>query len=308
MTKIFIIHENDEWVEPLRVHLHNLQVTFEDWHMEKININTLANPPVGVFYNRMSASSHTRGHRYAPEYTAVVLDWLESHNRRVINNSRALNLEISKSLQYKELVKENIKIPNTVYAKGKEELLYLGKYFKFPFLTKHNRAGRGLGIKLFYDYSNFEQYINSDEFADSRDGITLLQEYIKPKTDTIIRTEFVDSKFLYAVQVDTSQGFELCPADDCNLEDEYCPANATGNKFMILDNFSNPILEGYQTVLKNNHIEIAGIEFLEAINGKLYTYDINTNTNYNSVAENLSDLRGMKSIANFLKRELEKLN
>ena len=51
----------------------------------------------------MSASSHTRGHRYAPEYTATVLDWLEYHNRRVINNSRSLNLELSKSLQYKEL-------------------------------------------------------------------------------------------------------------------------------------------------------------------------------------------------------------
>ena len=308
MTKVFIIHENDEWVAPLRVHLNNLQVTFEEWHMDKVKINTLNHPPLGVFYNRMSASSHTRGHQYAPEYTAVVLNWLESHNRRVINNSQALSLELSKSLQYRELKKEGIKIPNTVYAERKEKLLYLGKNFKFPFLTKHNRAGRGLGIKLFHNYPKFEQYINSGEFEDSRDGITLLQEYIKPKTDTIIRTEFVDSKFLYAVQVDTSKGFELCPADDCNLENEYCPANATGNKFMILDDFSNLILKGYQKVLKNNHIEIAGIEFLEAINGDLYTYDINTNTNYNSIAENLSDLRGMKSIAEFLKRELGNLN
>ena len=126
MTKIFIIHENDEWVEPLRVHLHNLQVTFVDWHMDKVKINTLNNPPLGVFYNRMSASSHTRGHQYAPEYTAVVLKWLESHSRRVINNSRALSLEISKSLQYKELMRENIKIPNTVFANEKEKLLYLG--------------------------------------------------------------------------------------------------------------------------------------------------------------------------------------
>ena len=74
MKKIFIIYENDEWTEPLRVHLHNLQVTFEEWHMDEVNINTLNNPPLGVFYNRMSASSHTRGHRYAPEYTAVVLN------------------------------------------------------------------------------------------------------------------------------------------------------------------------------------------------------------------------------------------
>ena len=69
-----------------------------------------------------------------------------------------------------------------------------------------------------------------------------MQEYIKPKTSTIVRTEFVDSKFLYAVQVDTSKGFELCPADECNLEEEYCPANATGNKFMILPTFPKTFL------------------------------------------------------------------
>ena len=47
---------------------------------------------------------------------------------------------------------------------------------------------------------------------------------------------------------------------------------------------------------------------MEDRNGQLYTYDINTNTNYNSIAENLSNLKGMKTIADFLKKELEKLN
>ena len=308
MKKIFIIHENDEWVDPLRAHLIDLQASFEEWHMDKIKINTLNDPPVGVFYNRMSASSHSRGHHYAPEYTAVALNWLEHHKRRVINNSRALSLELSKSLQYNELQKTGIKVPNTIYAVGKDQLLVLGKNFKLPFLTKHNRAGRGLGIRLFYDYAGLEKYITSDEFEDSRDGITLLQEYIKPKTDAIIRTEFVDNQFLYAVQVDTTKGFELCPADACNVEDEYCPANATGNKFMIVEKFSNPILEQYKKVLKNNNIEIAGIEFVEDNNGKLFTYDINTNTNYNSIAESLSDLKGMKTIADFLNKELNKIN
>ena len=130
MKKIFIIHENEEWLKPLRSYLLDLQVAFEEWHMDRVNLNTLNDPPLGIFYNRMSASSHTRGHQFAPEYTAVVLNWLESHDRRVINNSQALSLEISKSLQYKELIRENINIPHTVFAKGKEKLLYLGKNFK----------------------------------------------------------------------------------------------------------------------------------------------------------------------------------
>jgi len=89
----------------------------------------LDKPPHGIFYNRLSASSHTRGHRYAPEYTAVVLNWLEKNNRRIINNSKALSLEISKSLQYKELESCGIKTPKTIYCSNKESIINLQIYF-----------------------------------------------------------------------------------------------------------------------------------------------------------------------------------
>ena len=63
-----------------------------------------APPPEGVFYNRMSASSHTRGHTYAPEYAAAVIEWLERHGRTVVNGRRALQLDeltlSAKSLQW----------------------------------------------------------------------------------------------------------------------------------------------------------------------------------------------------------------
>jgi len=308
MKKAYIIHENTKWIDPLIRYLKNLDVPYEEWHMDKVNINTSEEPPMGVFYNRMSASSHTRGHRFAPEFTRVVLDWLESHNRRIINNSRALTLEISKNTQYIELEKEGIMVPKTIYAGGRKQILELGKVFKTPFLTKHNRAGKGLGIHLFNDYPSLKKYVNGVDFEDSIDGITLLQEYIKPKGTRIIRTEFVNNEFLYAVQIDASKGFELCPADDCIIEDEFCPANETGNKFMILNNFSNPIIKKYNKVLENNNIEIAGIEFLQDENGQIITYDINTNTNYNSKAENYSKIKGMREIAKFLKKELLKIN
>ena len=80
-NKIYVIHENDEWIEPLRKELQEINAPFEEWHLGKRNVDHLDKPPHGIFYNRMSASSHTRGHRYAPEYTAVVLNWLEKNNR-----------------------------------------------------------------------------------------------------------------------------------------------------------------------------------------------------------------------------------
>ena len=147
--KVYIIHENDEWTLPLRAELRGLGVEFEDWHVEKANIDLGKSPPEGIFYNRMSASSHARGHRYAPEFTATILNWLKNHKRRIINNGNALSLEISKSLQYLKLNEAGIKTPKSIYCNSKEQIVKAADHFSKPFITKHNRAGRGLGVKLF---------------------------------------------------------------------------------------------------------------------------------------------------------------
>ena len=259
----------------------------------------------------MSASSHTRGHRYAPEYTAVVLNWLEKNNRRVVNNSRALSLEISKSLQYKELESFGIKTPKTIYCSNKESILKSANIFHKPFITKHNRAGKGLGVKLFINKKELDSHVSSKDFEQSIDGVTLLQEYIDSKPKVIHRVEFVNSKFLYTVEVDASEGFELCPAcPEDQIEEaetqffgEYCPT--IGNKFRILKNYNKTeLIKKYEKFIAANGIEIAGIEYIVDKKGTIYTYDVNTNTNYNSVAEKDSKIKGMKSIAEFLKKEL----
>ena len=310
-NKIYIIHENDEWVEPLRKELKSINAPFEEWHLGKRNIDHLDKPPQGVLYNRMSASSHTRGHRYAPEYAAVVLNWLEKNKRRVINNSRALSLEISKSLQYTELEKFGIKTPTTIYCSNKESILKSANIFRKPFITKHNRAGKGLGVKLFNNKKELDSYVSSKDFEPSIDGITLLQDYIDAKPRVINRVEFVNSKFLYTVEVDASDGFELCPAcPEDQIEEpntqffgEFCPT--IGNKFRIIKDYKrSPLIEKYEKFISENGIEIAGIEYIKDKNGEVYTYDVNTNTNYNSIAEKDSKIKGMKSIAEFLKKEL----
>ena len=310
-NKIYILHENDEWVEPLRKELQVINAPFEEWHLGKRNVDHLDKPPHGIFYNRMSASSHTRGHRYAPEHTAVVLNWLEKNKRRVINNSRALSLEISKSLQYKELESFGIKTPKTIYCSNKESILKSANIFTKPFITKHNRGGKGLGVKLFNNKKELDSYVSSGNFEPSIDGITLLQDYIDANPKVIKRVEFVNSKFLYTVEVDSSEGFELCPAcpEDQNdipqqqIAGEFCPT--TGNKFKIIKNYEmNELIKKYEKFIAANRIEIAGIEYITDKKGEIYTYDVNTNTNYNSQAEKNSEIKGMKSIAKFLKEEL----
>ena len=305
--KVYIIHENDEWTLSLKLELKKLEVNFEDWHVEKANIDLGKNPPEGIFYNRMSASSHARGHRYAPEFTATILNWLKHHKRRIINNGNALALEISKSLQYLKLNEVGIKTPKSIYCNSKEQIVKAADHFSKPFITKHNRAGRGLGVKLFQNKDELKTYVNGSNFEHSIDGITILQDYIEANPKVIHRVEFINSKFFYTVQVDASESFELCPADACNVEEQFCPTNPDGNKFMILKDYKNPEIVTYEKFLKQNDIEIAGIEYMIDTGGVHYSYDVNTNTNYNSIAEKKAGMFGMKQIALFLKEELQKV-
>src|SRR5215468_2348323 len=121
--RIYVIHENDAWVEPLRRQFEARGLPYAEWFLDQGVLDLRATPPQGVFYNRMSASSHTRDHRYAAEYTAGVLAWLESHQRRVVNDSRALRLEISKVAQYSALGEHGIRTPRTIAAVGRESIV-----------------------------------------------------------------------------------------------------------------------------------------------------------------------------------------
>ena len=82
---IYVIHENAAWLEPLARALDAEKVPWRDWFLDQGMFDLSKPPPAGVFYNRMSASSHTRDHRYAAELTAAVLAWLAGHGRRVVN-------------------------------------------------------------------------------------------------------------------------------------------------------------------------------------------------------------------------------
>lgn len=153
-----------------------------------------------------------------------------------------------------------------------------------------------------------KEYVNGPNYEEPVDGITLIQEYIKAPEPFITRAEFIGGKFFYAVRVDTSEGFELCPADACSINDLFCPVGEVEQKpkFEIIDDVNLAQMAKYEAFLQENKIDVAGIEFIQDENGVVYTYDINTNTNYNSDAEEKAGKYGMLQLAQFLGNQLEK--
>lgn len=303
--KIYILHENDEWTQYLIHWLDRKNVPYEAWNLAEGVLDLQKEPPKGIFYNRMSASSHTRGHRYSPEFTDNLIDWLVFHGRVVVNGPEAVKLEVSKIKQYISLNASGIKTPETVAVLGKEKLLEGARQLNnYPLLTKHNRAGRGLGIHLFDLEAALKDYVDSPAFEPSADGITLLQQYINPKNGRINRSEFIGGQFLYTVSIDSSDGFQLCPADNCQLDGR--PEQLeTSEKFVIVDPLPDQQRIAYENFLKSSQIDVAAIEWVEDEWGNQYVYDVNTNTNYNSKAEEVAGIYAHEHLADYLSHLLK---
>jgi hypothetical protein len=315
MSRIYVLHENPDWLPPLAAAFDQRRLPWTEWFLHHGTFDLSAPPPEGVFYNRMSASSHTREHRYSAELTAAVLAWLTSHGRRVVNGPGALDLEISKVRQYAALAQHDVATPRTVLVAGREHVVSAARqhFPDAPIILKPNRGGKGLGVRLFLSADSLATYVDSDDYEHPVDGLQLLQEYVRSPRPVITRAEFVGGRFLYAVEVDTTEGFELCPADACAIGDAVCPVGESPRqKFEIIDGIDSGLRLRLERFLAAAGIEVAGIEFISDESGRTLVYDVNTNTNYNADAEERARRAGTSrsgpgAIAAFLGAELARL-
>lgn len=315
---VHILYENADWLPPIQSALDKLGLRHESWFVDQYAVDPSEEPPEGVYLNRISPSAHTRGHHHAIASMNNVLAWLERWDRPVINGSRAFELEVSKLKQLAELTRFGLPVPRTVaVAGGADALMDAAKQFQTPFITKHNMGGKGLGVQLFRSLDGFENYARAIEFTPPPDGVTLLQAYIQPPSQSITRVEIVEGEFLYAVRVDTSRGFQLCPSDACSIEDAFCPTTDTASSddssdddrqslFSLQTEPRHDIIDGYLKFCRANDIQVAGIEYVEGQDGVAYTYDVNTNTNYSPKVEEEHNLGGPMAIANLVARVLER--
>src|SRR5580692_8516138 len=296
--KVYVLHENPEWYAPLAAAFDHAGLPHEQWLLGEAVLDLAAAPPAGVFWSRMSASSHTRGHPFAKDQTRGVLAWLEAHGRRVVNGRRVLDLEMSKVEQLVALRAAGLDVPATVAVAGTRELAAAARALPAPFISKHNQGGKGLGVALFSSHDEFEAYLASPQYQPPVDGITLLEEYLRAAEPFITRVEIVGGAFAYAITADTARGgFELCPADACAVDQ----APGQGPElFALREGFDHPIIGRYLDFARAQGIEIAGFEFIETADGRLVTYDINTTTNYNAEIEAAAPRSALAAVASYL--------
>lgn len=317
---IFILHDNPEWIPPFAAAFERAGTPWHEWLLTHGAIDLGRQPPQGVFWSRISASSPSRGHGAAKEYGRAVIAWLESHGRRVINGGNVVEFEVSKVRQQLLLARAGFRTPRTIAAFSRGEVLQAARALPFPLMVKHNQGGKGIGVRRFASFAELQEHVLSNDWEESVDGITIVQEYVASAAAFITRLEFIGGRFHYAVRVDTSGGsFELCPADACALPDlapaacevplpalagaacEIAPPHAFTLRSDITA--SDPFVSRLEEFLRQHSIEVAGVEFLETAQGEKVIYDINTNTNYNSAVEEAAQDRATDAVVAFLQSQ-----
>jgi glutathione synthase/RimK-type ligase-like ATP-grasp enzyme len=259
----------------------------------------------------MSPSSHTRGHSESVGLAREILAWLESWGRWVLNGSHALELEVSKLRQELALRRYGIQSPRTYLANDRDLLLELAEEFDGPFITKHNQGGKGLGIRLFQNPDQLAVYLDSEDYDPGPNGQIILQQYIEPKEPHITRVEVAGGRFLFAMHSATTDGFELCPSDACQVPSQapqVCPIDGQDErsdsppKFRLADlTASDPLVGRLIALCMGEGLDQAGIEFVEDKDGERWVYDINGTTNYNSAVERAAGIDGMRATVRYLK-------
>jgi hypothetical protein len=321
--KIYALHENPEWFPPFAAAFAAEGLEYEEWVLTDGTLDLDAAPPEGVFWSRISASSHTREHGLSKDYARAVLSWLEAHGRRTVNGRRVLELEVSKVDQLTALRAAGIDTPRTVAAVGgPQRVLEAARRFTAeapgPFVTKHNQGGKGLGVRRFDSLDDLEKHVASEDYEAPVDGITLIQEYVVAADGGITRVEMVGHELVYAVRGDTERGgFQLCPADACAIDPatgrpvmppgatvSMAPDEAVG-LFSLREGYAqDPVVARYADFTRRHGIEVAGIENIRTADGRTLTYDVNTNTNYSSDVEAVAPRSGPREIVRHLARVL----
>src|SRR5579871_2032738 len=58
VSRIHVLHENSAWLPPLAQAFDQRRLPWTEWFLDAGTFDLALPPPTGVFYNRMSASSH----------------------------------------------------------------------------------------------------------------------------------------------------------------------------------------------------------------------------------------------------------
>lgn len=293
-----ILDEHPTWSNRLTAELAGRGVAFEKIDVSAHSFHPGERvPQYSVIVNRVSPSSHTRGHGGALFYAHTFLAYADSLGTPVINPAEAYRAETSKAYQALLFERLGLRYPRTVVVNDPARVPKLTEGFRFPVVVKPNIGGSGAGILRFDTPDALEEAARTERLAFGPDGVALLQEFLEPADGGIVRVEVLAGAYLYAIKIfrDLAAGFNLCPADICRADAagaatasvrpeslSLCPAEAPRLSLRVeRHDPGRVIIDAVLALARAARIDVGGVEYLvNRADGQVYFYDVNATSNF----------------------------
>jgi hypothetical protein len=311
--RVAVLYEHPEWFQPLFAALERRGLDVVRVDATALRWDPAEPPEFSLLLNRMSPSSHTRGHGHAIHAAVSYIDWVESHGIPVVNGSAAYRLELSKSVQLDLLRRLGIRYPRARVINNVSEAPAAARDLQFPIVVKPNIGGSGAGIQRFDSAATLDEASARGSVDLGIDSTALVQEFLPARGGTITRLEILEGELLYAIEITppAGHGFNLCPADICQTDVapesasfEACPTRPA----MGIEAASPPreVIEAGLRIAKAARLDVCGIEYLiDDRDGEAYIYDINALSNFVTDAPRIVGFDPFERFAEYIGRRVD---
>jgi glutathione synthase/RimK-type ligase-like ATP-grasp enzyme len=282
---LVVLFEHPEWQKPLFAALERRGVRFGKYDLKQGSFDPAELPDAPLYFNQASPSAYMRGNTRAVPFALALMRSLELGGARVLNGTRAFSLELSKSAQAALMHRLGIAHPGSlVFNDVDTALAHWGD--RWPGLLKPEQGGSGARMYLIQSAAELQRLLRDRPDLWFPDNLLLLQEYfpVDPSRG-IVRMEFLGSELLYAMRVISHGAFNLCPSEVCNPDtgDSHCAVPETPPsapvEFLAYADVPATAVETGKRLMEAGGLDVGGIEYLEADDGRLIFYDINANSN-----------------------------
>jgi hypothetical protein len=271
-----ILYEHPEWFRPLFAALDRRGIAYEAIRLTD-HLFDPADPsiPAPLILSRVAMSSFLRDPEHGIFYAQSLLAHWEANGAKVLNGPKALAVDISKARQLSLISGLGLATPATRVVHRREDILTAAAGMTFPLLLKANIGGSGAGIVRYEDRAGLEEAVAERFLPESVDKVLLVQDFVPARDGRIIRLETLGGRFLYAIEIETGDGFDLCPADACLATPDRKPVR------MIAAEPGADLVQAAEAIARAAGLDVGGIEVvIDDRDGMPRFYDINALSNF----------------------------
>jgi hypothetical protein len=304
---IGILYEHPEWFSPLFAELDRRGVPYERIHADRLRYDpAVTDLDYSLIVNRMSPSSWLRESGGAIFSTLDFLLYLDDIGVPVINGIQSYRHEISKARQLRLLEALNVAHPRARVINHPDEAVAAAEGLDYPVLVKPNVGGSGAGIISFDSPEDLSVGAANGKLEFGPDHTALVQEHLPAEGDAIIRVEFLNGEYLYAIRLSLMpNSFNLCPADYCDLPGI---ADGVSGRGVPIEAYTPPrsVIDEAGRLLDATGARLGGVEYLvDARTGEPSFYDINALSNFVADAPTIIGFDPFVNLVDFIVEEAQ---